>query len=589
MIGQTIGGKYELVEELGSDPVFDLYRAQEKGTEKTFFVRGISSSKPRGDEFSREVHGLIIKSKSLNHPGIEKLESAHQESNGFYLVSSYTPGSVLESRLRRLSSLSVPAAVAMAIDICEGLKSLHSAQIVHGDISPRTVLSTSNDGAKLLLPGMWRAYSQDQNLAIAVHGQMSPYLAPEVSAGSMPSFQSDIYSLGVLLWQVLVGRIPYYGENPAAIAAKHAEEPYPSLRMVAATVPMALDEIIKKCMDKNPVKRYGSAQDLLNDLKAVQDALRFGKKITWPIQGSVSTVPEEDVAPELNAVDGEPLNKDQVKKKKEREKKASEKEDGIPVALAWFFYFVTAMFLIFVGAWIFFNSQKPKVMPAPNLVGKQVEEARTELAKSKLKLREYRAEASETVPSGAIISTNPPAGEDGREGGRIDAVVSKGSKYVEIPDFRGRTVEEAKRLAADLDLQINDTDIELVRDRELEEGLIVSQVPESRKKVERFTRIRFKVSNGNRRVGSTRREEWHTNRVRLTIPSDLGKTDVVVRIDVTDSQGTKTLLDEVMVPGQEVDERVRWVGDELIIRVFFDGELIKQLNEKPQKSEEEEE
>lgn len=586
MIGGIIGKKYELVEELGSDPVFDLYRAVEKGTEKPYFVRGIESSQPRGEEFAREVHGLIIKTKALNHPGVERLESAHQESNGFYLVSSYTPGSVLESRLRRLSSLSVPAAVAMAIDLCEGLMALHSAQVVHGDISPRTVLSTSNDGAKLLLPGMWRAYSEDQSLAVAVHGQMAPYLAPEVSAGDMPSFQSDIYSIGVLLWQVLVGRVPYYGDSPTAIAAKHANDPYPSLRMVAATVPMALDEIIKKCMDKNPIKRYGSARDLLNDLKAVQDALRFGRKITWPIQGAVSTQIEEDVAPELNAVDGEPLDKEQVKKKKERVKKNREKSDGFPVWLAWVFYFITTMFMIFIGAWLFFNSQKPKILVVPNLVSMQVEEARTELRKSGLKLREYKTESSETVPSGAIISTNPGPNEDIRQGQRVDAVVSKGSKYIDLPDFRGRTVEEAKQLALSLDLIINDTDIELVRDRELDEGLIVSQVPEARKKVERFTRMKLKVSNGNRSVGSTKRDEWHTNRVRLTIPANLEKNDVVVRIDVTDDQGTKTLLDEVMLPGQEVDERVRWVGDELIIRVFFDGELVKQLNEEPAKEEE---
>lgn len=586
MIGQVIGDKFELVEELGSDPVFDLYRAIGKGTEKQYFVRGIASSQARGEDFAREVHGLIIKAKLINHPGVEKLEAAYQESNGFYLVSGYTPGSVLESRLRRLSSLSVPAAVAMAIDLCEGLKALHGAQIVHGDISPRTVLSTSNDGAKLLLPGMWRAYSQDQSLAVAVHAQMAPYLAPEVSAGEMPSFQSDIYSLGVLLWQVLVGRVPFYGDSPNAIAAKHANESYPSLRMVAATVPMALDEIIKKCMDKSPIKRYGSAQDLLNDLKAVQDALRFGRKITWPIQGAVSTQVEDEVAPELNAVDGEPLDTAQVKKKKERVKKEREKADGIPNWLAWIFYFVTAMFLVFVGAWIFFNSQKPKIMSVPNLVGMQVDVARAELGKQGLKLREYKKEVSETVPEGAIIQTNPAPSEDIREGQRVDAVVSKGSKYVELPDFRGRTVEEAKQLATSLGLQINDTDIELVRDKELDEGKIVSQIPEARKKVERFTRLRLKVSNGDRRVGSTRRDEWHTNRVRLTIPSDLDKNDVVVRIDVTDAQGTKTLLDEVMYPGQEVDERVRWAGDELIIRVFFDGELVKQLNEKPEDGEE---
>lgn len=586
MIGQTVGNRFELVEELGSDPVFDLYRAIEKGSDKERFIRCVPGSEPRGTEFVRQIHALILKSSQINHPGVERLEAAFQESNGFYLVSAYTPGSVLDTRLRRLSSLSVPATVAMAIELCEGLKALHGAQIIHGDVSPRTVLSTSNEGAKLLVPGLWRAYAQDHSLALAVHGQMAPYLAPEVTRGEMPSPQSDIYALGVLMWQVLVGRTPFYGETPAIVASKHANDPYPPLRTVAATVPVALDEIIKKCMDKDPLKRYGSAQDLLNDLRAVQDALRFGRKITWPIQGAVSTAEVEDVAPQLNAVDGEPQEKVKARKEKQKSRSGREQSDGVPIWLAAVFYVVAAMFFVFVGGWVFFNSQKPKLIPVPNLVDKPVEEARAELKGIGLKLRVAKEQVSEDHAEGVIIETVPGPDEDIREWQTVEAVVSKGSRFVSVPDFRGRTVDEAKKLAAALNLQINDTDIEMVRDKELEEGKIVSQIPESRKKVERYTRVRLKVSNGDRRAGSSRNTQYHTNRINMTIPTDLATQDVVVRIDVTDDNGTRTLFESLMVPGQEVDERVRWVGDELIVRIFFDGELVKQLNQKPDKEEE---
>ncbi|MBL8068329.1 MAG: protein kinase [Armatimonadetes bacterium] len=586
MIGQIVGGRYELVEEYGSDPVFDLYRGVETGTDKERFVRCIPGSEPRGTEFVRQIHALILKSGQVNHPGVERLEAAFQEPNGFYLVTSFTPGSVLETRLRRLSSLSVPATVSVAIELCEGLKAIHAAQIVHGDISPRTVLSTSNDGAKLLLPGLWRAYAQDHSLALAVHGQMAPYLAPEVTRGDMPTPQSDIYALGVLMWQVLVGRTPYYGDSPAIIAAKHANDPYPPLRSVAATVPVALDEIVKKCMDKDPLRRYGSAQDLLNDLRAVQDALRFGRKISWPIQGAVSESEVEEVAPQLNAVDGQPQERAMAKKEKNKSKREREPSDGVPIWLAGIFYVVAAMFFVFVGGWVFFNSQKPKLVSVPNLVDMQVEAARTELKGLGLKLRVAAEQVSESHAEGTIIKTVPGPDEDIREWQTVEAIVSKGSKFVAVPDFRGRTVEEAKKLAAAINLQINDTDIEQVRDKELDEGKIVSQIPEARKKVERYTRIKLKVSNGDKRVGSTRNSEYHTNRINMVIPADLESKDVVVRIDVTDDNGTRTLIETLMVPGQEVDERVRWVGDELIVRIFFDGELVKQLNQKPDKEEE---
>ncbi len=580
MIGQVIGGKYELTEELGSDSVFDLYRGKSTGTGEDVFVRGVEGSVPRNDAFRNQVTQLIGRLKPIHHPGVEKLISAHQEPNGYYIVSEYSPGSVLDARLKRLATLSVLAAVVTAIDLCEGLVSLHGAHIVHGDISTRTVLSTSGEGAKLLLPGMWQAYGQDSELALAMLKQMAPYLAPEVNEGGMPTPQSDIYALGVLLWQMLAGRVPFHGDNPATIAHKHRTEPYPSLAQVAATVPNALDQIIRKCMDKNPLVRYGSARELLGDLRAVQDALRFGRKITWPIQGPASVEAAGAVAPELNAIDAKPQPA-ATSKKVSKAKPIKEESDGVPMWVAGLLYTVTFIFLLMVGGWAFFNAQKPKLLTVPNLVGKDVEHARKDLEPTGLKLREARREVSERVPEGVIISTDPAPGDNIREGQRIEAIVSKGSKFVQVPDFRGRTVEEARQLAQTLNLVIEDADIELVRDRELDEGLIISHVPEARKKVERYTRLKIKVSNGNRRAQPDRPAPTHTNRVQFKVPSDLDR-DVLVRIDVTDDEGTKTVYEELMSPGSDVDERVRWQGDELIIRIFFDGELIKQQTAKPE-------
>lgn len=580
MIGQVIGGRYELTEELGSDSVFDLYRGKSTTSGEEVFVRGIEGRTQRNEAFRNQVTQLIGRLKPIHHPGVEKLISAHQESNGYFIVSEYAPGSVLETRLKRLATLTVLAAVATAIDLCEGLVSLHSAHIVHGDISTRTVLSTSGEGAKLLLPGMWQAYGQDPELAVAMIKQMAPYLAPEVTDGGMPTPQSDIYAMGVLLWQMLVGRVPYHGDQPAVVAAKHRDEPYPSLEHVAATVPYALDKIIGKCMEKNPLQRYGSARELLGDLRAVQDALRFGRKITWPIHGPASVEAAASVAPELNAIDAKPQPA-AATKKVPKSKPIKEESDGVPMWVAGVLYTVTFIFLLMVGGWVFFNAQKPKLLVVPNLVSMDVEQARKELEPTGLKLREARREVSERVPEGVIISTDPAPGDNIREGQRIEAVVSKGSKYVEVPDFRGRTIEEARQIAKTLNLVIDDADIERVRDRELDEGLIVSHAPEARKKVERYTRLKIKVSNGNRRSSSDRPSPTHTNRVQFKVPSDLDR-DVLVRVDVTDDEGTKTVFEELMSPGTDVDERVRWQGDELIIRIFFDGELIKQQTAKPE-------
>jgi serine/threonine-protein kinase len=138
----------------------------------------------------------------------------------------------------------------------EAVSALHASGIVHGDISAKTVVATSADSIKVTVPGLWRAYGISSRAAVAALRAMSPYLAPEVTAGAMPTFQSDIYAMGVLLWQLLTGRLPYPGDTPSSVAVKHATAPYPSLRSVTNSVPMPLDKIVEKAMAKEPSARY---------------------------------------------------------------------------------------------------------------------------------------------------------------------------------------------------------------------------------------------------------------------------------------------------------------------------------------------
>lgn len=584
MIGSMVAGRFQLMEEAGSDAVFDGFKARDRSAGKDVFVRVARSRGAGASDFASELQVVVGSLKGVSHGGLERVLGVYTEGGRVSVVSDYTPGSTLEARLKRLASVTVPVAVATGIELAGALSALHGAGLVHGDVSARAVLSTSSEGTKLLTPGFWRAYGRDPESAVGSHKQMAAYLAPEVTSGSMPSVQSDIYSLGVLLWQMLAGRLPYSAESPAGLAAKHANEAYPSLRAIVASVPAPLDEIIKKAMDKNPLRRYASAGEMLSDLKAVQDALRFGRKLKWPIAGPVSVEELSAVAPELNAVDpeaGAEATACAVDPKKAKVKKRREQTDGVPVWLAALTYIVTAMALLVVGGWLFFNTQQPKVLTVPNIVGLQVEEARKELQDMRLKLRESRRQVSDKFPEGAIIETDPAPGADIKEGTFLEAVVSKGSRFVEVPDFRGRTVEEARGLARSLNLEIVDTDIELVRDREAEAGRVVGQVPEARRKVERFTRMRLRVSNGNVRTGTDRSAVRQSNRVQFEVPGTL-EADVLVRVDVTDDDGTRTLFEQLMAPGDKVDERVRWTGTELIIRIFFDGELIQQKTAKPE-------
>lgn len=590
MIGSVLSGRYELVEQASTDAVFSSYRAQDRKSGTDVFVRVLRDELGANLGLVNSMQNVVGGIRDINHPSLERFLASESDGRHNYLVSEYTAGTTLAERLKRLASLSVPVAVALAIDVCEGLVPLHASGVVHGDISAKNVLALPSEGLKLLKPGFWQVYGQEASCAVWAVKEMSPYLAPEVTAGGMPTQMSDVYAVGVLIWLMLAGRLPYVGDNPVAIATHHATREYPSLRSVSASVPVALDELVKKCMDKNPLRRYGSVSALLGDLRTIQDALRFGRKLTWPLTGAQEDYADEPVAPSMNVANPSVSKQGQMegtksKRARKAERKREPDSDGVPVWFAAIVYVMTILVIVVLGGWFFFNSSKPKTVDVPNIVGKQVDEARSELKKLGLDIRQVRSEVSDKVADGAIIDQDPAMGEQSRVGMRVEVTVSKGSRFKEVPDLRGRSVEEARQVIQDMGLVLDEDNTELVRDKDLDEGLIVSHVPESGKKVERGTKIRLKVSNGDKRVRTTRSSSGatHTNRITFDIPPM--DATVIVRIDVTDDNGTRTLFEEKMEAGQTVDERVRWVGNELIVRTFFDGELVDQKSVTPEESE----
>lgn len=583
MIGNLLNDRYELIEELDREPAFKCYHGRDRTLNREVYLRIVDSKIQDESEFIAELRRVVGRNSEIKSGGVERFFGVEDDQGSTFVVSEFSPGSRLSTRLKRLASLSVPVAVATVIEICEALQPLHEAGVIHGDVSAQSVMTTSTDGVKVLTPGFWRAFAHSEFAAHQMLKGMAPYLAPEVTAGGMPTQLSDIYSIGILMWQILAGRTPYHGDSPVQIATKHASEPVPSVKTVVAAVPDALDHLIRKCMDKNPLKRYSSLGSLLNDLRQIQDALRFGKKLAWPITGEASVEELGRIAPDMNAIDSDPESEEKRVKKEEKVKKErkTRSEDGVPIWLSVIAYMMSIAFIIVIGGWMFFRASQPKSFAIPNFVGKNIEEARKEMREHNVTIKEVRREPSDDYEAGAIISTNPTSGEMIKENFYINAIVSSGSKFVELPDFRGRDIGEVKELIQSLDLRLTDQDIEYVQDRDSEPGMVLSQVPEPRKSVERKTTIKLKVSNGNERVSEGGRSNVSKNyNISVEVPALLDAA-VLVRIEMTDDRGTKTVYEDNNNPGDTIEEESRGYGTEVIFRIFFDNELVKQITKTP--------
>lgn len=572
MIGGLVAGRYEIVREGESDSVFDTFKGRDRNSGIDVFVRSVRQDLLTDPEFSETLGKVVERLSNLKQAGSERILAFERTATNTYVVTEFFEGSSLESRMRRLASLSVPVAVGVAIEICEALAPLHAAGIIHGDVSLRNVFTTSTDAVKLVSAGFWEAYAHNEKAARSKLREMSPYLAPEVTQGGMPTIASDVYAVGVLLWQILGGRPPYTGDSPATVAAKHASQPYPSLRSVIPSVPDALDKLIQKAMEKDPLHRYQSMGFLVADLKVIQDALRFGRPLSWPLRPEVEDEPVK-VAPKLNAVDAKPQERKVAST--QRKRREADVSDSLPVWLSGLVYMAGALVLVVVGAWIFFNSNKPKSLSVPNLVGKSVEEAQAELRPMDLKLREAKRVMNDQYPKDTIISLSPAPGEDIKQYAYIDAVVSLGSKTFKLPDFTGKTLNEAREIATQLDLRVPLEDVEYVQSADIPKGQIVGQTPDPQTMVERYSRVKLQISNGDMPVPNrTSGPQVHPSTLEMDIPSTV-EGAVTVRIMMKDDQGERKVYENQHFANDHVSADITVYGSSAEFKIYFDDKLAK--------------
>lgn len=577
MIGTIFRIRYELIEQIDDGPLFVAYKARDRVAGREVCVRVLKQ--PFADEpaFVERLREVVKRSSVIQHPGLERLIDLDDHEGQPFVVSELPAGLPLEERIRKLAPFSPAVAVGLAMTIGQALDAVHGAGMVHGDLSERNVNLTPDGKTKLALTGLWETYSASRTAGAVVLPGMAPYLAPEITGGEMPTPSSDVYALGVILFDLLTGRRPYSGDSSVSVALKHATAPIPSVRAFNPGVPTVLDEIVRKALAKNPADRYPNAKALLADLRAVQDALRFGKSLAWPIKDTGDEpAPVAPTVIQTADPDVKPPPSRSQKKKSDREV-----NDSIPKWLLALVYIAVCALVILVSGWIYWNFTKPKLVRVPNVVGLSLTDAQKQLEAAGLRLKVGRRLSSEKQPADEVLATQPPSGAEKRVGGDVLVDVSTGSRFVDVPDLRGRTLDEAKAMLANVNLQM-DENVRKTRNRSIPEGRIVAQVPDPRSKVERSTRIRVTINarEDERPDRPPTAEELgtYTFNLRFTVPDS--EEPIRIKIIMTDGKGSKTIFDEDRSAGEEVEIEEEGAGPEATFRIFFDGELVNQVTKR---------
>lgn len=577
MIGSVLAGRFEISAVVAEGPIFTLLRARDRITGRDVSLRLVRAPFDGQTEFLKALEEAVRKVAPIVHPNVERLAELDRHEGQAYIVGEWTQAPALADRIRKLAPFSAPVAVAAALSVSRGLDAFHKAGIVHGDVGPETACLMADGEVRLQMGGLWEAYGASPTAGAMVLPTLAPALAPEVGKGAMPSLRSDVYAVGVLLYELLTGRQPYLGDTPLATAMRHSTDPTPRVRSLNPSVPIVLDEIVAKAMDKDPAARYGGAGELANDLRLVQDALRFGRTLSWPLRPAAAAAPPTKTAPSARTPKAAPPGRVAPKMSAIREDDDEEygkPERDVPAWASIGLALVACVAVSLLAVYCVLNLNRPRLVNVPSIRNLTFTEARTSLERAKLALRLGEKVPNDEVEVDRVLDTEPAAETRVREGSTVVARVSAGPSSVKVPKLEGMTPDSARSMLEKLGLTLDD-EMERVNKPGATDGDIVAQEPKANVSLAREGKVRVTVQDDSIPVPEIKRYDYTLN-VNLSELRD--RTEV--RIEIEDLDGKREVQRRSRRPGEAFSVTERGKGDQVTWRIRYEDRLVKTILER---------
>ena len=442
--GSKINDRYQIIKTLGEGGMANVYLAHDTILDRNVAVKVLRGDLANDEKFVRRFQREALSASSLSHPNIVEMYDVGEDDGQYYIVMEYVDGMTLKQVLKKRGHLSVTEVVDIMLQVTDGMAHAHDAYIIHRDIKPQNIMILSNGMIKITDFGVATALNSTQlTQTNSVMGTVH-YLPPEQANGKGSTIRSDIYSMGIMMYELLTGLVPYKGDNAVEIALKHLKEPLPSVRKFNSSIPQSIENVIIKATAKNPKNRYTDARAMHEDLKTALDESRQNeKRYVYPY-------PENDLE-ETKVLDKEleTLKKDEPTKKKKA--KVSEEDDfldekkGNKTLIVIASIFTALVLTVTIGMTIYFEKTKVKNVEIPNVVNKEPTEAANELTDLGFDVDpEYKYTPSDTVEKGKVVKTSPEIGSKRKSGTKVIIYISSGAAAYIVEDFTGKNYLEAK-------------------------------------------------------------------------------------------------------------------------------------------------
>lgn len=486
MIGTMLGNRYELLEKVGEGGMAIVYKAKCHLLNRLVAVKVLkdeySSDKEFVEKFKREATAVA----SLSDNNIVNIYDVGTQGDINYIVMQYVQGKTLKQIIDEEGKLNTPKAVNIASQIARALECAHRNNIVHRDIKPHNILVTDEGVVKVTDFGIAKASNSVTITNSSKVMGSAHYFSPEQAKGSYVDCRTDIYSLGIVIYEMVTGRVPYDAESPVSIALKHIQEPVVPPKQLNEKIPESLNKLILKAVEKEPIRRYQNMKDMLGDLKKIENNESF--KIADSTSDDDMTIVMDPVVVNNNYKKNEDYDDGSIHR---RNKIGTNKRKTlIGVAIAILVVVIGAVSGYFAFGKMAGVSGETTV---PSIVGMNQEEAKKLVEERKLKFVLIGKEKSDKA-EGTVLRTYPPEGTKVKVNSEVRVSISGGQDKLEVPNLIGLDLASAKDIITNSGLKLGKVNYQYSNN--VPKNSVISQSPEADSSASSDTSISLVISNG---------------------------------------------------------------------------------------------
>ena len=472
--GQKINDRYRIIKTIGEGGMANVYLAEDEILNREVAVKVLRGDLAEDEKFVRRFQREAISASSLNHKNIVEVYDVGEENGNYFIVMEYIKGQTLKNLIKKRGALSLPEVIDIMLQLTSGLSCAHKNQIIHRDIKPQNVMILEDGTIKITDFGIATALNtaemtQTNSIMGSVH-----YLPPEQASGKTTTVKSDIYSTGILMYELLTGTIPFKGENAVEIAMKQLKEDLPSVCKKNPEIPQSVENILMRACAKNPDNRYDNIDQMYEDIKV---CLSEEHKNDAPVYYHF---PEHETdktkrLKTLKKVEFENLGGTLTMKKTSKKGKILNEAVVITGLICIFLMLAFGSILIIY----------PKLTEVPEVTIIDVSNMDVTVAEKALKdlglniSTDITYKSSNTIAKGKVISTDPVIGRTVKKGKLVSLVVSTGQNGIALENYIGKNYYEIKGSLEKLGIKINVETEEVTEDNKINENTIIAQDPKA--------------------------------------------------------------------------------------------------------------